>query len=105
MGDPPKPNAAPAPRKPWAASFAARLCLIAWVMAILTELLPPSKFESFCILLGCQAAAMGLLTCLIVGLRFRSGVFLLLLLATVAPAAYFAIVVKQIAKLNGWLPS
>jgi hypothetical protein len=100
MGEPAKP--APQQR-PWVAAFATRLCLFAWGAAVLTELLPPSKFESFCILIGSQASILGLLTCLFVGLRFRQGVFLLLLLATSAPAAYFAIVVQQIARQQGWL--
>ena len=103
MRDPQKPQSATKPKPAWVASFATRLCLIAWSAAILTELLPPCGIESLCILIGCQAAVLGLLTCLVIGLRFRQGVFLLLFVATLAPGAYFAVVVRQIAQTKGWI--
>ncbi len=103
MGDPPKAPAGPPPKRGWVAGFATRLCLIAWSTAVLAEILPLSGFKSLCILVGTQAAALGMMTCLLVGLRFRQGVFLLLLVATSAPGAYFAIVLRQIARQQGWL--
>lgn len=103
MGQPPKPPASPPAKPAWVAGFAARLCLIAWAAAILTELLPPSGVESACILVGSQAAALGLLTCLSVGIRFRQGVFLLILVATAAPGAFFFVVLRQIARERGWI--
>lgn len=103
MGHPPNPPPGPPVKRAWVAGFAARLCLIAWASAILTELLPPSMAESASILVGSQAAILGIITCLIVGLRFRQGVFLLLFAATAAPAAFFAIVVQQIARQRGWI--
>ena len=103
MGNPPKPPAGPPTKPAWVAGFAMRLCLIAWSTAVLAEILPLGGFKSLCILVGTQAAALGILTCLLVGLRFRQGVFLLLLLATSAPGAYFAVVLRQIARQKGWL--
>ena len=102
MGDPPKTPAGPKPQQAWVAAFAMRLCLIAWTTAVLTEFLPPCGIESLCILIGSQAAALGILTCLAVGLRFRQGVFLILFFATMAPGVYFVIVLRQVAKLQGW---
>jgi len=102
MGDPPKPPAGPKPRPAWVAEFAMRLCLIAWVAVVLTEFLPPGGIKSLSILIGSQAAALGILTCLAVGLRFRQGVFLLLFVATSAPGAYFVIVLRQVARNQGW---
>ena len=104
MGDPPKPPAGPPPKPAWVAGFATRLCLIAWSTAVLTEILPLNGIKSLCILVGTQAAALGILTCLLVGLRFREGVFLLLLVATSAPGAYFAAVLRKIAQQKGLLP-
>ncbi len=78
--------------------------MISWVAAILTELLPPCGIESLCILIGCQAAALAILTCIVVGLRFRRGIFLLLLIATSLPAAYFVVVARQIARTTGLIP-
>lgn len=103
MGQPPKSPVSQPAKRAWVAGFAARLCLIAWAAAILTELLPPSGVESACILVGSQAAGLGIITCLGVGLRFRQGVFLLLLIATAAPGAFFAIIVQQIALQRGWI--
>jgi hypothetical protein len=100
MGDPPK---SPEGAKPgWVATFAARLCAIAWAAAVLTELLPPRQFESLCILIGSQASALGIAACLIAWVRYPQGVIFLLLIATSAPGAYFVIVLCQIARLNGW---
>lgn len=103
MGQPPKLSNSPPAKPAWVAGFAARLCLIAWAAAISTELLPPSVVESICILVGSQAAVLGIITCLSVGLRFRQGVFLVLLVATAAPGAFFAIVLQQIARQRGWI--
>ncbi len=103
MGDPPKTPAGPKPQPAWVAVFAMRLCLIAWVGLVLTELLPPCGIESLCILIGSQAAALGILTCLTVGLRFRQGVFLILFVATLPPTAYFVVVLRQIGHLKGWI--
>ena len=103
MGDPPRPPVGPPPKPAWVAVFAMRLCLIAWSTAVLTEILPLGGVKSLCILVGTQAAALGMLTCLLVGLRFRQGVFLLLLVVTSAPVVYFAIVLRQIARQKGWL--
>ena len=86
----------------WVPTFTTRLCVIAWSTAVLTELLPRSGIESLCILVGVQATILGLLACLIVGLRFRQGIFLLLLVALSAPTAYFAIVVREILRHKGW---
>lgn len=102
MGAPPTP-AGPQPKSPWVATFATRLCLIGWGAAILTEVLPPSGFESLCILVGSQASLLGVLTCLLVFLRYRHAVFVLLLVATAAPGAYFTLVVQQIARQKGWV--
>jgi hypothetical protein len=103
MGEPPKPVPGPPPKRPWVAAFATRLCVIAWSAAILTELLPPSGIESLCILVGTQACVIGLLTCMLVGLRFRSGVLFLVFIATSAPATYFALVLRQLARIKGWI--
>lgn len=103
MGQPPKPPVSPPPKRAWVAGFATRLCLIAWAAAILTELLPPSGVESACVLVGSQAAALGIITCLVVGLRFRQVIFLLLLVATAAPGTLFVLVVRQIARQRGWI--
>ena len=103
MGVPPTPPPGPKPKSAWVAAFATRLCLIAWGTAVLTEVLPPSGFESLCILVGSQASLLGVLTCLLVWLRYRHGVFLLLLVATSVPAAYFTLVVQQIARQKGWI--
>ncbi|MFO1040326.1 MAG: hypothetical protein U0941_00985 [Planctomycetaceae bacterium] len=100
MGDP-KPSAPP--KRGWVATFVTRLCVIAWCSAVLTEILPRSMFESLVIVIGTQACVLGLLVCLIVGLRFRQGIFLLLFVTMSAPAAYFAVVVREIARINGWL--
>ena len=100
MGDPPKnPDG---PKRGWVAPFASRLCVIAWVAAILTEVLPPSGFETLCILVGSQASALGIAACFIVWLRYRQAVLFLLLIATSGPGAYFVIVLRQIARLRGW---
>jgi hypothetical protein len=93
----------PAAKKPaWVATFATRLCVIAWTMAVFTEILPPSGIESLCILFGSQAAALGVLTCLIVWIRFRPPVLFLLLIATAAPATYFVLVLQKMAHDRGW---
>jgi hypothetical protein len=94
MGDPPNPPA----RKPWVAVFIMRLCLIAWPCAALTELLPPSGFESMCLLFGSQAAALALLTCVVSLVRFRQGVFFVLLLAAIPPFGFFAVVLSAMMK-------
>ena len=100
MGDP-KPSAPP--KQGWVATFVTRLCIIAWCSAVLTEILPRSMVESLVIVIGTQACILGLLACLIVGLRFRQGIFILLFVTTSVPAAYFAVVLREIARIKGWL--
>ncbi|MEI8383397.1 MAG: hypothetical protein WCJ09_24990 [Planctomycetota bacterium] len=100
MGDP-KPSAPP--KQGWVATFVTRLCIIAWCSAVLTEILPRSMVESLVIVIGTQACILGLLACFIVGLRFRQGIFILLFVTTSVPAAYFAVVLREIARLKGWL--
>jgi hypothetical protein len=95
-----KPVAGPQPAsgRAWVPAFATRLCLIAWCTAVLTEILPRSGLESLCLLVGTQAAGLGILTCLIVGIRFRQAILLLLLVALSPPAIYFYLVLARLSR-------
>jgi len=100
MGDPPKP--ADKPKPGWVTPFAVRMCLIGWLTLVLVETVPFRSLQLLCILFGSHASAIAVLTCLIVVLRYRKGILVLLLIATLPPAAYFTIVLQKIAHERGW---
>jgi len=100
MGDPVKPAAKPKPG--WVAPFALQMCLIAWSALVLTETIPSYAIKLLCILFGSHAALIGVLTCIVVWLRFRQGILFLLLIATSPPAVYFALVLQKFASDRGW---
>lgn len=85
----------PEPPRPWVPGFVSRLCGIAWVAVILVEFLPPGTVESLALLVGPQAAGLALLTCVVMLVRFRAGLFLLLMVLSALPAAYFFVVLRQ----------
>jgi len=84
-------------------TFVGRLCIIAWLGAIFAEVLPRGGFKSACILFGSHAAALGFLAALVFWIVRRQGLLFLMLLVSTPPLAYFAVVIRNIARDRHWI--
>lgn len=90
-------------KRDWAVAFLGRLCLIAWVCAMLYEAFDFLPFvRRVCLLFGPWACVIALLNAFALLLIRRQGVFLVFLLLTAPPAIHFGLVLNNIAKDRGY---
>lgn len=93
-----------APKRDWAIVFISRLCLIAWVSAILYEafdFLPPVR--QVCLFFGPWACVIALLNSLVFLLMRRQGLFFVFALIVIPPTIHFGNVLKNIAIQKKWI--
>lgn len=85
-------------KRDWAIAFLGRLCLIAWVCAILYEafdFLPIVRRT--CLLFGPWACVIALMNAVALLFIRRQAVFLFFILITLPPSIHFGLVLKNIA--------
>jgi len=93
----------PAKKRDWAITFVGRLCLIAWVSAILYESFDFLKpVRQICLYFGPWACIIALLNSLALLLIRRQGIFLVFVLITVPPTIHFGVVLRNIAVEKKW---
>ena len=88
----------PAKRQDWAVPFLARLCVCAWVCAILYE-----TFDFFkpirmpCLLFGFWSSVLALVNGLFLLFIRRQGIFFVFVLISILPTIHFGFVARNIA--------
>jgi hypothetical protein len=87
----------------WAARFVMNLCLIAWCCALAEFVLPLGAIKKLCILFGSHAAILSFVTALLFWPLRRKAIFFLLLLLTSVPLIYFGLIIRNLARMRGWL--
>ena len=92
------------PAKPSAVvTFVTRLCAVAWFGVLFGEVLPRGFVKHACILLGSHAAVLAFVTAVLFWLVRRQALLFLLVIASAPPVAYFAVVIRNVAKARGWI--
>ena len=88
----------------WAIPFLGRLCLIAWVCAILYEAFDFVKpVRQVCLLFGPWACVLALLNALGFLYLRRQGIFLIFLLISIPPTVHFGLILKNIVIEKKWI--
>lgn len=96
----------PARKRDWAVVFLGRICLIAWVCAILYETLDFVKpVRQVCLFFGPWACVIALLNGLVLLISRRQGIFLVFMLIAIPPSIHFGYVLRNIAVEKNWIDS
>src|SRR5437667_84144 len=91
-------------KRDWAVVFIGRLCLIAWVSAILYEAFDFLKpIRQLCLFFGPWACLIALMNSLAFLLMRRQGIFFVFALIVIPPSIHFGFVIKNIAVEKKWI--